>query len=151
MLKMTEQGEQWVASNFALSLNIPQQKLFGWFRRPQLWATDDWLFYHDNACPPMHHISCRVSWWNIKLPRWLSPSTARKGHPVTSGFSQNTNHLWKGKDFKPSMRFRKNMTGQLIRSWWLGELCEVPRCLLWRTLRSHCPMYNVPCTCIFFQ
>ena len=29
-------------------------------------------------------------------------------------------------------------------SWWqLGELCEVPRYLLWRRLRCHCPMYNV--------
>ena len=27
-------------------------------------------------------------------------------------------------------------------SWWrLGELCEVPRCLVWRGLRHHCPMY----------
>ena len=35
-------------------------------------------------------------------------------------------------------------------SWWqLGELCEVPRCLLWRELRHHCPMCNV--SCIFFS
>ena len=27
------------------------------------------------------------------------------------------------------MRFRKIWQG---RGWWLGELCEVPRCLLWR-------------------
>ena len=25
----------------------------------------------------------------------------------------------------------------------LGELCEVPRCLLWRELRHHCPVYSV--------
>ena len=28
----------------------------------------------------------------------------------------------------------------------LGEMCEVPRCLLWRQLRCHCPMYNVSCS-----
>ena len=44
------------------------------------------------------------------------------------------------------MRFRK--------IWWgsgrlLGELCEVPRCPLWRGLRCHCPMYSV--FCIFFN
>ena len=31
----------------------------------------------------------------------------------------------------------------------LGELCEVPRCLLWTGLRHHCPMYNV--SYIFFN
>lgn len=31
----------------------------------------------------------------------------------------------------------------------LGELCEDPRCLLWRRLRRHCPMYNA--CCIFFN
>ena len=25
----------------------------------------------------VHHISCRVFWWNIKSPRWLSPPTAQ--------------------------------------------------------------------------
>ena len=29
------------------------------------------------------------------------------------------------------------------------ENCEVPKCLLWRGLRHHCPMYNV--SCIFFN
>ena len=33
----------------------------------------------------------------------------------------------------------------------LGELCEVPRCLLWRDLRHHCPMYNVSCILYLLQ
>ena len=40
------------ASNFALSLNIPPQKLFRWFRRLQLWVTGDWKLPHDSA--PAH-------------------------------------------------------------------------------------------------
>ena len=28
-------------------------------------------------------------------------------------------------------------------------MCEVPKCLFWRTLRHHCPMYTV--SCIFFN
>ena len=40
------------ASNFELHLNIPLQKLFGWFRRLQLWATGDWQLHHDNT--PAH-------------------------------------------------------------------------------------------------
>ena len=102
------------ASDFALSLNIPQQKLFRWFRRLQLWATGDWQLHHNNethiGCPLMHHISCRVFWWNIKSPRWLIPPTAQIWHPATSGFSQNSDQLWKGREFRSSMRFRK--------MWW---------------------------------
>ena len=36
-------------SNFELSLNIPLRKLFGWFRRLQLWAAGDWQLHHDNV------------------------------------------------------------------------------------------------------
>ena len=35
-----------------LSLNIPLWKLFGWFRRLQLWATGDWQLHHNNT--PTH-------------------------------------------------------------------------------------------------
>ena len=35
--------------------------------------------------------------------------------------------------------------------WWSGEPCEVRRCLLWRGLRFHCPMYNAFVSCIFFS
>ena len=44
------------------------------------------------------------------------------------------------------MRFRKIHWGSW---WWLGELCEVPRCRLWRGLSRHCSMYKV--SCIFFN
>ena len=37
------------APDFVLSLNIPLWKLFGWFRRSQLWATDDQKLHHDNV------------------------------------------------------------------------------------------------------
>ena len=58
---------------------------------------------------------------------------------------------WKGRNFRPLMRFRKIWWGSWCQ---LGELCEVPKCLLWRGLRCHCPMYNVSCiffsTCLYF-
>ena len=37
-------------SNFALSLNIPPWKPLGWFRRPQLWATNDPAASSQHAC-----------------------------------------------------------------------------------------------------
>ena len=54
-IKKTEQLE--CASHFVLSLNIPPQKLFGWFRRLQLWATSSWLA----ASSWQHPCSCIMS------------------------------------------------------------------------------------------
>ena len=48
------------------------------------WAASSLTMHHQ----PMHHVSCRVFWWNIKSPRGLSPSTAQIWHPATSVFSQ---------------------------------------------------------------
>ena len=69
----------------------------------------------------------------------------------------------KGKGFQTSNEIRKIQQG----SWWrfqqrilsvlwtveeiLGELCEVPRCLLWKELRHHCPTYNVSCILYLLQ
>ena len=90
--------------------------------------------------PLLHHVLCRVFWWNIKSPRWLCPARAHIWCPVTSGFSLNSNHFWNRRDFRPLMRFRKMWWG----SWWrLRELCEAPRCLLWRGRKHHCCMYSV--------
>ena len=44
------------ASNFVLSLNIPLQKLFGWFRRPQLCATGDWQLHHNSVLTNASHL-----------------------------------------------------------------------------------------------
>ena len=46
-----------------LSLNIPLWKLFGWFRRLQLWATGDWQLYHDNVPA---HASCLLQSFLVK-------------------------------------------------------------------------------------
>ena len=44
---------------------------------------------------------------------------------------------------------RGNIVLQMVMT--LGELCEVPRCLLWRGLRWHYPMYNVSCILYLLQ
>ena len=97
--------------------------------------------------PHIHHVLWRVFLWNIKSPRWLSPPIAQLWHTAISGFSQNWNHLWNARDFRPSMRFRKIWQSSW---WWLGEMCEISRCLLWRQVGHPCPMYNVV-SCIFFK
>ena len=39
-----------------LNLNVPPQKLFGWFRKPQLWATGDWQLHHNNVPTHSSHL-----------------------------------------------------------------------------------------------
>ena len=63
----------------------------------------------------------------------------------------------KGKRFQTYNEIQENTMQQLMvipkkdfAVFWtleqtLGELCEVPRCLLWRGLRHHCPLYNLSC------
>ena len=43
-------------SNFALSLSIPLQKLFRWFRRLQPWATGDWQLHHNHVPAHTSHL-----------------------------------------------------------------------------------------------
>ena len=138
--KMTEWVEQLSASNFVLSLNVPPWKQFGW---PEGCSCGQLMI--GSFITTVHPLSCRTFWQNIKSPRRLGPAI---WHPVNSSFSQNWNHLWKGRDFRPLMRFRKIQRC----SWWqLGELCEVPRRLLWRGLRHHCPVYSVYFTLYLLQ
>ena len=53
--QMTERVEQQICIKFCVKLDIPLQKLFRWFRRPQLWATSDWqLHYHSVSVHESH-------------------------------------------------------------------------------------------------
>ena len=110
----------------------------------------------------MHHVSCRVFWWNIKSPKWLSPPMSQIWHSVTSGFRKTkitferekiSDHRWDSEKYNRAADGDSNKG--FCRVFWiveetLGELCEVPRCLLWRALRLHCPMYDIFCI-IFFN
>ena len=46
----------------------------------------------------------------------------------------------KGKRFQTVNEIQENMMGQLME---IGRTVWGPRCLLWRGLKHHCPMYNV--------
>ena len=143
--KMTERVEQHVCTKFCIKLERASAESTQAILKAQLGQLVIGGFITMMHLLT-HHFLCRVFWWNIKSPRWLGLPTAQTRHPVSSGFSPNWNHLWKGIDFRPLMRFRKIWWGSL---WRLGELCEVSRCQLWKGLRYHCPMYLV--SCIFFS
>ena len=112
--KMTVRVGQSFASNFALSLNIPPQKLFRWFRRPQLWATGDWQLHHNNA--PAHDSSpCRGFLRNIKSPRWFDSALLqpRFGALWFLAFPK-TKITFEGKRFQTVNEIQENMMEQLM-------------------------------------
>ena len=113
------------------------------------------------TCPLMNQVSCRVFWWNFKSPRWLSPLTAQTWYPATSGFYQ-TKITFEREDVSvywwDSGKYDEAANGDsnkgFRRVFWtveqmVGELCEVPRFLLWKGLRCHCTMFLV--SGIFFK
>ena len=60
-----------------------------------------------------YQILCRDFWWNIKLPKWLSPSTAQIWRPVTSDFPELKSPL-KGKRLQTVDEIQENTMGQLM-------------------------------------
>ena len=140
---LSEQSKE-SASDFVLSLNIAPWKLLGWFRRPQLWATGDWQLHHDNT---PSHASYLVQSVLAKHPM-IQPCYSPDLVPCNFWLFPKLKSLLKGKRFQTVCEIQENKTGQLMA---MGELCEVPRCLLWRELRCHCPMYNVSCILCLLQ
>ena len=95
--------------------------------------------------PLVYHILCRIFWSDSA---YLSP---RFDALWLLAFPK-TKVTLKRKRFQTIDEIQENRMG----SWWqLGELCEVPRCLLRRGLRHHCPVYNVSCSflskCLYFS
>ena len=145
--KMTERVEQRICFKFCTKLEHSSVETIRMMQKAATmgnWWLEALSQQHAHSCTTFVQFVGKTS----NPPRWLKPPTAQIWCPVTSGFSQNSNHLWKGRDFRSLTRFRKIWRG----SWWqLGELCEVPRCLLWRGLRHHCLMYNVSCILYLLQ
>ena len=89
--------------------------------------------------PLMHHVS-----WSFlakhQITQVTQPPYSTELVPCDFWFFPKLKSPLKGKRFQPLRIFRKIWQG---RWWWLGELCEVLWCLLWRGLRRHC--LNVWC------
>ena len=77
-------------------------------------TTDNWWWAASSELVSSYIMSHTVFWRNIKSPRWLSSPRDQIWCSLTSGFSQNWNHLWKGRAFRPSIRFRKITMEQLM-------------------------------------
>ena len=118
-----------------------------WFRRLQLWATGDWQLHHDSV--PTHTSHLMRFFWE------MSDNPGDQSAPLQARFGA----LWLLAFPQIKITFEREEISDhqwdSLKIWWgswwqLGELCEVLRCLLWRDLRHHCPMYNIV-FCIVFN
>ena len=95
-----------------LSLDIPLQKLFGCFKRLQLWATGDWQFHHDNV--PAHasrlmQFFCETS----NHPGDSAPLQPRFGTLQLPAFLK-TKITFERERFQTVDEIQENMMGQLM-------------------------------------
>ena len=142
---MTEQVEQRVCIKFCVKLEHSSTETIhsGGCSHGQLIIVS----FITTMCLLMHHVSCRAFLCNIKSWGDSAPLQPRFGALWLLAFVIIKSPL-KWKRFQTIDEIQENMTG----SWcWLGELCEIPRCLLWSGLRCHVPCTMFVVSCIFFN
>ena len=99
-------------SHFALSLNIPLQKLSGWFRRLQLWALVIGSFIM-TMCLLMHHVWCSF-FVKHQISHVTQPPYSQDLVPCDFWLFPNLKSPLKGKRFQTIDEIQENMTGQLM-------------------------------------
>ena len=138
---MTEWVEQWICIRFCIKLQHSFMETIWMIQKAT--AVDNWWLAASSwqcAC------SCIMSHVDFLAKHQITQVTKPPYSPYLAPcdfwlFPKLKSPL-KKINFRLLMRFRKIWWS----SWWqLGELCEVPRCPLWRGLRHHCPMFSVSC------
>ena len=139
--KMTERVGQWICIKFCIKLEHCSTKTI-WMIQKATAMGSCWMAASTQQCAHSCIASCAVFWWNIRSPRWLSTTYSPDLVLYDSWLFPKLKSSLKGKTFQTVYETQENMRGSW---WWLGELCEVPRCLFGRGLQHHCPIYNVLC------
>ena len=106
------------ASNF-VCLNIPLQKLFRWFRRPQLWANGDWELQQDNT--PFHASPlCAEFLEKHQITQGTQAPYSTDLAPCDFWLFPKLKSLLKRKRFQTVNEIQENTMGQLmvIRTVW---------------------------------
>ena len=140
--KVTEWAEQRICINFCIKLEHSSTETIWMLQKAEVMGKW-WL----EASSQQHACSCIMSHAEFfgkisNHPDDSVPLQPRCGTLRPLDFPQTKITFERGEISDHWMRLIKIWQG----SWWqLGELCEVPRWLLWRGLRHHCPTYNVSC------
>ena len=107
---MTEQVQQCICIKFCIKL---EQKLLGWFRRPQLWATGDWQLHHNNMSAHALHL---VKSFLVKhqITQVTQPLYSPHLVPWDFWLFPKLKSSLKGKRFQIINEIQENTTGQLV-------------------------------------
>ena len=111
--KIIEGVEQWISSNFVLSLSIPLQKLLRWPRKLQLRATGNCQLHHDDM---LAHASCLMQRFlvNSQITQVTQPPYSPDLGPCDFSLFSKLKSPLKGKRFQTANEIRENKTMQLI-------------------------------------
>ena len=110
---MTEQVKQWICIKFFIKLNIPPWKLFGLFRRPQLWATGNWQLHHNNL--PTHVSRLMLSFLvKHQITQVTQPLYSPDLAPCNFWVFPKLKSPLKGKRFQTIDEIQENTEGQLM-------------------------------------
>ena len=111
--KMTERMEPEICISFWVKLEHSLWKLFGWFRRPQLWATGDWQLHHNSvptcASPPLQSFLVKHQITQVTQPHH-SPDLA----PCDFWLFPKLKSPLKGKRFQTINEIQENTMRQLM-------------------------------------
>ena len=143
--KMTERVEQWICIKFYVKLEHSSVEMIWMTQKVAAMGIGDCQLHHNNVPA---HASCLMQSFLAKhqITQVTHPLYSSDLTPCGFWLFPKLKSPLKGKRFQIIYEIHENMTEQLMV---IGELCEVPRCLLRRGLRHHCPVYNV--SCIFFS
>ena len=132
------------ASNFVLSLNIPPRKVFRWFRRLQIWATD-WQLHHNNAPSCASHLM-----QNFLVKHQITQVTQPPDSPDLTPCD-----LWLFPELKSPLKKKRFLDHRWDSGKYQGaadccwENCVRPQVPILKGLRHHRPIYDV--SYIFFN
>ena len=113
--KTTEQVEQRISIKFCVKLEHPPWKVFGWFRRPQLWATGDWQLHHNNMPAQASRLPQRFL---VKQNTQVTQPPYSPGLvPCDFWLFPKPNSPLKRKRFQTISEIQENTMGQLNGNW----------------------------------
>ena len=135
-LKTTEPVEQWICIKLCVKLEHSSVETIEMIQKGTAMGNVIGSF-NTTMHLLIHHTYCRVFAETSNHPGDSDPLRPRFGALQLLDF------------LKTKITFEREEIQENTMRQRLGELCKVPRCLLWRWLRHHCPMYNV--SCIFFN
>ena len=145
--KMTERIEQWICIKLCIKLEHSFTETIWMTQKAAAvgnwyWAAASPRRTHSYITPHAEFLGKTSNYPADSGPLGLIfgalPLLAFPKTKITFESEEILNHQWDSEKYD----------GAANDNW---ELCEVPSCLLWRELRTHYPMHNASCICIFFN